>query len=46
MLGMLMAVAVCGIRTYLIMNPSEQDAIEYPEMCWHNHTSFNKMKQA
>jgi hypothetical protein len=42
MLGMLMAVAVCGIRTYLIMNPSEQDAIEYPEMCRHNHTSFNK----
>ena len=28
MLGMLMAVAVCGIRTYLIMNPNEQDAIE------------------
>jgi hypothetical protein len=30
MLGMLMAMAVCGIRTYLIMNPNEQDAIEYP----------------
>ena len=37
MLGMFMAMAVFGIKTYLIMNPNEQDAIEYPDLFWHNH---------
>ena len=37
MLGLLMGMAVCGIQTYLILNPNEQDAIDYPAMCWHSH---------
>ena len=30
MLGMLMAMAIFGVKTYRIVNSNDQDAIEYP----------------